>query len=118
MPEFHLTWEIDVHADDPVDAARKAFSLVRIPDSSANVFDVLQHDDTKGSVRIDLEEHGIDRESDMPRNLLSVLKKLTEQVKATSAYEDAECGEDPDLWCAVTDAEIWINRAEGRDGGA
>lgn len=53
--EYHVAWEIDLHATSPEHAARKALAIQRDPNSSATVFDVteMDGDDTK---RIDLTE--------------------------------------------------------------
>ena len=54
MSRFVVTWEIDVHADTPQDAAREAWETMRREDSTANVFDVL--DESGDCTRVDLEE--------------------------------------------------------------
>jgi hypothetical protein len=56
--EFHVTWKIDVCADNPEQAARLAWEIMRKPDSMADVFDVLA--EGQEPVRIDLTE--IDQE--------------------------------------------------------
>lgn len=38
MQPYHVTWEIDVEADTPMDAAGKALKIQRDPDSIATVF--------------------------------------------------------------------------------
>jgi hypothetical protein len=38
--QYRITWEIDVEADTPQDAARKALRIQRKRDSIATVFDV------------------------------------------------------------------------------
>lgn len=40
MPEFRVAWEIDIDADSPEEAARKALETQRDPDSIATVFAV------------------------------------------------------------------------------
>ena len=40
MPEYRVTWEIDVEADTPEDAARQAQTYQRDPDAIVGVFDV------------------------------------------------------------------------------
>jgi hypothetical protein len=52
---FHVTWEIDEYAENPVEAARKALGRQRNPDSIATVFDVT--DEAGETTRVDLEEH-------------------------------------------------------------
>jgi hypothetical protein len=121
MPEFHITWEIDVTAADPVEAARKAFSLVRKPDSSANCFDVIPHDDSTGeSVRVDLEEHGIDWENDMPREMLAALRAIRARINGEWDHPDllkfGPLGNTiDDILMIIEQVE---DKAEGRDGGA
>ncbi|MEV6655313.1 hypothetical protein [Streptomyces sp. NPDC051219] len=52
MPECHVTWEIDLNAADPVDAARKALVIQRNAASWATVFTV--HGDSQ-TVTADLD---------------------------------------------------------------
>jgi hypothetical protein len=40
MAEYRVKWQINLEADDPNDAARKALSIQRDPASIATVFDV------------------------------------------------------------------------------
>jgi hypothetical protein len=55
MPEYHVTWEIELNADSPRDAAAKALAIQRDdPDSIATVFDVT--DKTGITEQIDLAE--------------------------------------------------------------
>ncbi len=56
MPEYRITWEMDIDADSPIDAARQALRIQRDPDSIANVFDIT--DDAGITERIDLEDAG------------------------------------------------------------
>ena len=56
MPSYLVTWEIDVDADDPVQAALQAWRLMRMPDSIANTFDVIECDKDGSAVRVDLQE--------------------------------------------------------------
>ena len=51
---YVVTWELDVDAGTPEEAARAAWEAMRRPESTANVFDVL--DETGGCTRVDLEE--------------------------------------------------------------
>lgn len=61
MPDFTATWNINVFdAATPTDAARKAWSQMRKPDSTANVFDIA--DETGNITHIDLQE--LDEEDD------------------------------------------------------
>lgn len=53
MNEYLVRWEIDILADTPEEAAKKAFAIQRDPDSVASVFDVIS---PHGRVRIDLLE--------------------------------------------------------------
>ena len=41
---YLVTWEMDIYADSPREAAEKAWGHMRAPDSSANVFNVLDKD--------------------------------------------------------------------------
>jgi hypothetical protein len=56
MPEYHVTWEIELIADAPREAAVKALAIQRDPDSIATVFDV--KDEAGTTERIDLEDAG------------------------------------------------------------
>src|SRR2546427_77361 len=50
--DYHVSWDIDLVADSPTDAARQALRIQRDPDSIATVFDVA---DEEGNIeRIDL----------------------------------------------------------------
>lgn len=51
---YVVTWELDVDAGTPEEAARQAWAAMRAPESTANVFDVL--DAEGGCTRVDLEE--------------------------------------------------------------
>jgi len=51
---YVVTWEMDIDAETPQDAARQAWALMRAKDSTANVFDVLDADG--GCTRVDLME--------------------------------------------------------------
>ncbi len=51
---YLVIWEMDIYADSPREAAEKAWDHMRAPDSTANVFKVI---DTYGvGTIIDLEE--------------------------------------------------------------
>jgi hypothetical protein len=54
MPEYRVTWEIELDADSPREAAAKALAIQRDPDSVATVFDVI--DETGNRERIDLDK--------------------------------------------------------------
>jgi len=49
MKEYKVIWEIDLWAENPEDAAKKALAVQRDPDSLATVF-------TVGNETIDLDE--------------------------------------------------------------
>jgi hypothetical protein len=52
-----VLWEIDIDADTPVEAARKALAIHRDPESIATVFDVI---DKRGKrVRVDLSKQEV-----------------------------------------------------------
>jgi hypothetical protein len=53
VKDFAVTWEIDVQADSPLEAARIAWNTMRARGSIANVFTVC---DDEGNIdRIDLQ---------------------------------------------------------------
>lgn len=51
---YLVTWEIDIYADSPWEAAEKAWGHMRAQDSTANVFAVIDKNGAKTIV--DLEE--------------------------------------------------------------
>ncbi|BBG20744.1 hypothetical protein RVR_P1130 (plasmid) [Actinacidiphila reveromycinica] len=55
---YTVVWEIDLDADDPVSAARKALVIHRDPKSWASVFTV--HGPQARSVTVDLDPEGTD----------------------------------------------------------
>jgi len=44
MAQYRVTWEIELDADTPEDAAREALAIMRDPDSIATVFTVHDQD--------------------------------------------------------------------------
>jgi len=54
MPAYRITWEIDIDADSPREAAEQALIIHRNPESIATVFDVT--DEGGHTERIDLDE--------------------------------------------------------------
>lgn len=54
MSHYVVTWELDVDAGTPEEAARQAWAAMRRTESTANVFDVL--DAEGGCTRVDLME--------------------------------------------------------------
>ena len=51
---YLVTWEMDIYAETPREAAEKAWGHMRAPDSTANVFEVIDANGV-GTI-IDLEE--------------------------------------------------------------
>lgn len=51
MPSYNVTWDIEIDADSPEEAARKALLIQRDPTSMAQVFDV---SDGEEITRVDL----------------------------------------------------------------
>lgn len=60
MPRYLVTWEIDEFEDTPELAARAAWRHMRNPDSTANVFTVI--DENGEQTKVDLQEIDEDRE--------------------------------------------------------
>lgn len=56
MKTYRVEWAIDIDADDPVDAAKRAREIQMDPASSATVFDVIEHDGDGEAVQVDLME--------------------------------------------------------------
>ena len=56
MNSYLVTWQIDVEAETPQDAARAALAIQRNPKAWATVFDVhrIGDDDDENSTRVDL----------------------------------------------------------------
>ena len=52
--QYHVTWDIDIDAENPVEAARKALAIQRNPESIATVFSV--YDDNGRAQFVDLQE--------------------------------------------------------------
>lgn len=53
--EYHVTWEIEVDADNPIEAAREALKIQRDPESTATVFKVRKFN-RMSSIEIDLNK--------------------------------------------------------------
>jgi len=51
---YRVSWQIDLDADSPREAAEKALEIQRRPDSTATAFSV--RDETGGSMEVDLDE--------------------------------------------------------------
>lgn len=51
---YLVTWEIEVDADSPRDAAQRALDMQRDPDSTATVFGVVEFDTDGDTTTIDL----------------------------------------------------------------
>jgi len=65
--EYRVRWEIDVDAENPVEAARQARAMQVDPSSTANVFDVYLEDGDGEPTHVDLMEEGAPvTESDPP----------------------------------------------------
>jgi hypothetical protein len=47
---FHVTWEIDVYAETPEEAAQAAWDVMGKPDSTTNYFEVYNQDGVKSIV--------------------------------------------------------------------
>lgn len=56
MKRFFVTWEIDIYADTAQDAARQAHEIVCRPNTSANVYQVIEHDNGGDCQTVDLNE--------------------------------------------------------------
>lgn len=56
MPDYLVTWEINIYANNPRDAAEEALRIHRDPDSTATVFSVRGCDSDGDAVVVDLGE--------------------------------------------------------------
>lgn len=45
MPLYRVRWEIDIEADNPLEAAKKARYFQTKPNTTATVFDVFENDE-------------------------------------------------------------------------
>lgn len=58
---YHVRWDMDLDARDPVDAARRALAIHRDPRSWATVFTVHgEHQGAPQGVTVDLDPEGLD----------------------------------------------------------
>lgn len=56
MPTYYVTWEIEIDAESPREAAELALKIQRNPESTAVVFGVMEFDTEEDKVQIDLLE--------------------------------------------------------------
>lgn len=56
MHEYTVTWVIDISADDPEEAARKARAMLLNPESVADVFEVFETGGDGRVTDVDLSE--------------------------------------------------------------
>jgi len=54
MMNYRVSWEMDIEADSPREAAERALEIQRRPDSIATVFSV--RDEAGESIEVDLDE--------------------------------------------------------------
>lgn len=59
---YFVQWEIEINANSPLDAAYKAWEIIRAEKSLANVFTV--YDENGESFVIDLQEQIFDKQTD------------------------------------------------------
>ena len=64
MMNYRVSWEIDIDADSPREAAETALEIQRRPDSIAAAFTVL--DETGESIEVDLGEDPYPPDGDYP----------------------------------------------------
>jgi len=64
MMNYRVSWEIDIDADSPREAAERALEIQRRPDSTATVFTV--RDETGESIEVDLGEGSYATDDDPP----------------------------------------------------
>jgi hypothetical protein len=57
MAEYLVTWQIDIEAASPLEAARKALAIHRKPDSIATIFEVRCKTGKAAGWRYDLTEN-------------------------------------------------------------
>ena len=76
MPHYYVTWDINVDADSPREAAEVAQATQRDPETMATVFRVL--DETGKMITVDLEE--MDGSYETNEDAVEVLKEK-EEVK-------------------------------------
>lgn len=55
MPDYRVSWSIDIEAESPLEAAKQAFEYMQDHDTTATVFEVYSHaDNAKKEVKVDL----------------------------------------------------------------
>lgn len=86
MPTYHVEWAIDIEAENPEAAARKARDYQQWPRPNywVGVFSVIEHDSGGEAVQIDLDEIDSAGAANMPPiPVPAVLGASLEQMRAT-----------------------------------
>ena len=95
--EYLVTWDIEITAENPIEAARQALAVQRNPDSMATVFHV-------NGERIDLDAIEDD---------LAIIRK----AGMNEDEEDEEDEEDDEAeTCSDCGADLAVDAGEGYDG--
>lgn len=55
MKQYLVTWEIDIYADSPEEAAKEAFEIMQDKDNSATAFTVMEHSTNETTI-VDINE--------------------------------------------------------------
>jgi hypothetical protein len=56
MPDYLVTWEINVTADNPARAAQEALTIQRDPESTATTFQVIPEDPGLDPITVELND--------------------------------------------------------------
>lgn len=55
MTEYIVTWQMDIEAESPLEAAKEALRIHRDPASIATIFTVQEKDRSDGPITIDVD---------------------------------------------------------------
>jgi hypothetical protein len=90
MPEYYLEWRIEIEAESPEEAARKALKIQRDPESIATMFHVIA--DNGEDTVIDLTEIDADRALDAEEGEASTMPTFT-----VTRYQTVSVSQDIDI---------------------
>jgi hypothetical protein len=119
MPEFNVTWEINLDADSPQDAAKKALEITQDQSSLATVFSVT--DQAGNQTKVDVRE--LPSEMDEGEAMYAVVETVRNAVRGVTLREtlvdaiDRACdmGEENGL-CETAEAKQEVLDALGSQG--
>lgn len=110
MTAYRVTWEIDVEADSPNEAAIAA-RLFQGPDTTALVFDVVEAGET-AVVRVDLSEQRITHLAVRALHL-NEPDDWTEEWDVVAKLVDGSTYYSEDTFCTESEAQEFLNACSG-----